>query len=381
MMHISRLRLMNWRNFRAVDVSLGERMFVVGSNASGKSNLLDIFRFLKDVARPDGGLQKAVIKRGGLSKIRNLGATKSSRVEIEVGLTDVKTKIQWLYELHLFQKRNGIDQFEISKERVVKNNDVILDRPDSKDQEDSIRLTQTSLEQVMANKDFREIAEHFSLICYMHLVPQLVRYSNAFPGPGVEDDPFGQHFMERVAKTGEKTRKNRLKKIEDVLRIAVPQLKHLEDIKDEMGIPHLEMSGHHWRPPLGNQREDQFSDGMLRLVGLLWFLLETEGLLLLEEPELSIHDGVLDKLPALMHRMKKKKSQVFVSTHSQTLLADRGIGGEEVLMLLPGEEGTLVRPASDLEDVKVLLQSGMSAAEVVIPRTAPENIQELGLIR
>lgn len=109
--------------------------------------------------------------------------------------------------------------------------------------------------------------------------------------------------------------------------------------------------------------------------------METEGLLLLEEPELSIHDSVLDKLPALMHRMKKKKSQVFVSTHSQTLLADRGIGGEEVLMLLPGEDGTLVRVASDVEDVKILLQSGMSAAEVVIPKTAPINIQELGLIR
>ena len=148
-MFISKLHLINWRNFKTVDIPLEERMFIVGPNASGKSNLLDVFRFLKDIAKPDGGLQKAVMKRGGLSKIRNLSARKSAQVEIEVGLTDTKNK-------------------------------------------------------------------------------------------------------------------------------------------------------NHWLPHAGNQREDQFSDGMLRLVGLLWSLLETETLLLLEEPELSLHDSVVEKLPPLM---------------------------------------------------------------------------------
>ncbi len=380
-MYISTLRLMNFKNFKEVNVSLGERMFVVGPNASGKSNLLDAFRFLKDIAKPGGGLQKAVIQRGGLSRIRNLSAPLRSQVEIEVGMDDKKNKTRWVYELHLFQKKNGNNQFEIAKEQVVKNGDVILNRPDFTDKEDSVRLTQTSLEQVMANKDFREIAEHFSSICYMHLVPQLIRYSNAFPGPGVEEDPFGQHFIERIAKIPGKTRKNRLKKIEDTLRIVVPQLKHLKEIKDEMGVPHLEVGYHHWRPQAGNQGEDQFSDGMLRLVGLLWSLLESDTLLLLEEPELSLHDTVVDKLPSLMYRLKRKKSQVFISTHSQSLLADKGIGGEEILMLIPGKEGTSVQVASDLKDVRVLLESGMSAADVVIPKTAPEHIYQLVSIK
>ena len=37
-------------------------------------------------------------------------------------------------------------------------------------------------------------------------------------------------------------------------------------------------------PMQARQREDQFSDGALRLVGLLWTLLEGDALLLLEEP-------------------------------------------------------------------------------------------------
>ena len=60
-MLISKLKLQNWRNFRKMEVALRERVFVIGPNASGKSNLLDVFRFLRDVAQPNGGgLQRAI---------------------------------------------------------------------------------------------------------------------------------------------------------------------------------------------------------------------------------------------------------------------------------------------------------------------------------
>ena len=70
-MIISRLIAKNWRNFQHVDIQLNERQFIVGPNASGKSNLLDIFRFLRDIVKVEGGgFQKAVKDRGGVSKIR-----------------------------------------------------------------------------------------------------------------------------------------------------------------------------------------------------------------------------------------------------------------------------------------------------------------------
>ena len=64
-MIISHIILRNWKNFRKVDVDLKERSFVVGPNASGKSNFLDAFRFLRDIAKPGGGLQKAISSREG----------------------------------------------------------------------------------------------------------------------------------------------------------------------------------------------------------------------------------------------------------------------------------------------------------------------------
>ena len=79
-MIINRLIAKNWRNFQQIDVNLSERQFVVGANASGKSNLLDIFRFLRDMVKAEGGgFQKAVKDRGGVPKIRNLASAARSR--------------------------------------------------------------------------------------------------------------------------------------------------------------------------------------------------------------------------------------------------------------------------------------------------------------
>jgi predicted ATPase len=54
-MIVTHVVLKNWRNFRAVNVPLRERSFLLGPNASGKSNFLDVFRFLRDVSKPQGG--------------------------------------------------------------------------------------------------------------------------------------------------------------------------------------------------------------------------------------------------------------------------------------------------------------------------------------
>ncbi|MEY3402024.1 MAG: hypothetical protein RLZZ86_1639, partial [Cyanobacteriota bacterium] len=123
-----------------------------------------------------------------------------------------------------------------------------------------------------------------------------------------------------------------------------------------------------WRPQAGKQREDQFSDGTLRLIGLLWSLLESDSLLLLEEPELSLNAAIVKKLPSLMYRIQRqKKRQIILTTHSADLLEDEGIGGEEILLLTPSLEGTKVTTASSIDNVRDLLEGGLSIAEAVLP--------------
>jgi predicted ATPase len=378
-MIVSHIVLKNWRNFRHVEVDLGNRVFLVGPNASGKSNFLDVFRFLRDIAKRGGGLQTAIADRGGLSKIRCLAARKHPDVEIHVWLSEYSSRTPlWKYEIGIKQESTGVHRPFVGYENVLHNGTLVLERPNQEDEADFLRRTQTHLEQISANQKFRPIARFFESVSYLHMVPQLLRHPEAFTGPGIAGDPFGRNFLETVARTPKNTRRSRLGKIEKALRIAVPYLKQLTDTKDEAGVPHLEAIYEHWRPKGARQREDQFSDGTLRLLGLLWALLEGDSLLLLEEPELSLNAGIVRRLPSLMYQLQnQKKRQIMLSTHSVDLLQDGGIGGEELLELVPAKEGTEVALASSKKDIRALLEGGLTVGEVVMPRATPKSVDQL----
>ena len=375
---------MNWRNFHSVAIDLRDRMFIVGPNASGKSNFLDVFRFLRDIAKGGGGLQKGIDDRGGVSTLRCLSARRDPSIKIRVELKNdhAETTPKWVYEIAFAQQTRGDRKPYLIREQVWEQGKCILDRPDKEDEKDKDRLTQTSLEQINANSGFREISRFFEKVTYLHLVPQLVRHPREFSGPGISGDPFGRSFLERIGSVPEKTRKSRLATIEKSLQIAIPQLTKLEFVTDLKGggIPHLEAVHEHWRPGAGKQREREFSDGTLRLIGLLWSLLEGDSLLLLEEPELSLNSAIVEKLAPLFHRIQRqKKRQLLISTHSADLLSDKGIAPEEVLLLEPRKEGTSVTTASAIKDVTALLDAGMNIGETVLPRTRPSNINQLTL--
>ena len=382
-MIVSHFSVKNWRNFRSVDVDLRERQFIVGANASGKSNLLDVFRFLRDIAKTEGGgLQKAVKDRGGVSKIRSLAARSDPEIAIEVHLADrAGESPKWRYALGLRQETRGYRHTYLTYERIWKESQQILNRPVAKDRKDKERLTQTFLEQINVNADFRDLVRFFQAVTYLHLVPQLLRFAGSLQGRTLEDDPFGQGFLERLAKTSEKTRRSRLLKVEKALKVAVPQLEQLEFTRDSAtGHPHLQALYAHWRPKAGLQREDQFSDGTLRLIGLLWSLLESDSLLLLEEPELSLNSAIVAQLaPIISRQQRNRRRQVLVSTHSDSLLIDKGIDGREVLLLVPAKEGTEVKVAAEIDEVRVLLESGFTVGEVVLPRTKPADSEHLSL--
>ncbi|MGE5543278.1 MAG: AAA family ATPase [Bacillota bacterium] len=375
-MRFSRVSLENWRNFKHVEVSLSNRAFLVGPNASGKSNFLDAFRFLHDIASLGGGLQQAVTTRGGVSRIRCLAARRNPDVVVNVDLSEGEEHL-WRYRLAFSQDNNR--RPIVKSEQVWRGDRQEIDRPDENDRDDPDRLYQTNLEQVMANKGFRDVAEFFRATSYYHIVPQLIRDPDR--SAGKQADPFGGDFLEQVSRTQKKTQQSRLKRIREALRVAIPQLKALELFKDERGIPHLRGKYQHWRSEGAWQTELDFSDGTLRLMGLLWTLLAGSGPILLEEPELSLHPEVVRQIPQMIARVQRKRPlrQVMLSTHSSDLLSDEGIGVEEVLLFMPGEEGTRVNPVAHIHDARSLLESGINLAEIAMAKTSPRDAKQLSL--
>ena len=383
-MLVSRLRLKNWRNFRNLEVPLHEVSYVLGPNASGKSNLLDVFRFLRDVSKPrGGGLQTAISDRGGISKLRCLHARAHPEVVVDVELSETADRpMQWRYLLGFKSEGKGLQRVLVSREEVWKGDKRLLERPGPGEEQDLALLTQTHLEQIQANKEFRELATFFADTTYLHLVPQLLKYSEKIGGRQLADDPFGQGFLDRLAKTPEKTRTARLNKINLALSKAVPHFQELKFEKDELGHPHLEALYQHHRPNAGWQSEEHFSDGTLRLIGLLWSLLDGNSMLLLEEPELSLNDAIVLEIPQIVERLqrgRKVRRQILVSTHSNVLLSNQGIDGRGVVLLVPSPEGTQARTLNKEEEGALV--DGLSIAEVVLPKTRPDKASELGQLK
>ena len=92
------VRLKNWKNFVSADVALSERVFLVGPNASGKSNFLDALRFLRDLASSGGGFQQATTRRGGVKAIRCLAARRYPDIEIDAAIVIDNDPKPWRYE-------------------------------------------------------------------------------------------------------------------------------------------------------------------------------------------------------------------------------------------------------------------------------------------
>lgn len=379
-LYFSRVKLENWRNFKTANVALSRRVFMVGPNAVGKSNLLNVFRFLRDLVTEGGGLVQACKSRDGVGKIRSVFARNNPVISIEVDVADAASGRQcWKYEIAFTHAGGSDDTPVIRRERVMRYEDgeevelPLLRRPDVDDQGDPQRLRQTAIQQLSENKEFRELAEFFRSVQYLHLVPQLVREGQD-PIPGtIGSDPYGRDLLERIRNTPRRTQQARLRRIEEAVKLAVEPLERLELVMDERGRPHLQAVFKHWRPRGAYQDERQFSDGTLRLIGLLWSLQEKGGPLLLEEPELSLHAAFVARLAPFIARAQRKSGgrQVLISTHSADLLADEAIGSDEVVLVRPAQEGAEAITGFDVQEVRELMEAGLTAAEVALPRTKP----------
>jgi predicted ATPase len=379
---ITRIELKNWRNFQHASLVVGRRLFLVGPNAAGKSNFLDAIRFLRDLTIDGGGLQQALKIRGGVPRVRNLAAGNYNhgRVLIAATIGDDASLDTWTYTLEFTTEQRGHRRPVVHQETVEHDGRLLIQRPDADDGGDPDRLTQTYLEQVNANREFRAVAEFFASTRYLHLVPQVIREPDR--GADRVDDPFGGDFLQQVARTSQRKRIATLKRINNALQIAVPQLDELTLERDAEGRPHLEARYAHWRMVGARQNERDFSDGTLRLIGLLWALQEegtNAGPVLLEEPELSLHSGIVRLLPTMLAAAQERTDrQVFVSTHAAEVMEDEGLGLDEVALLKPGSNGTVATLVSDIPDVREEVEElGLSLAESLPAHTRPPDLDRL----
>lgn len=98
-------------------------------------------------------------------------------IDVDVSASADDEVPAWRHVLGFKPEGKGAQRILISREEVWREGECLFQRPDEQDKGDVMLLTQTRLEQIGANQQFRVLADFFGAINYLHLVPQLLRFA------------------------------------------------------------------------------------------------------------------------------------------------------------------------------------------------------------
>ena len=110
-MSIKRIEVRNFKSFEELKIDLGKFNVIIGANASGKSNFVHIFEFLRDIT--SSGLNNAISMQGGVEYLRNMNIGASEPLSIKVVFDPGFEWLGWI---------KGIKTYEVIYEFALRFN-------------------------------------------------------------------------------------------------------------------------------------------------------------------------------------------------------------------------------------------------------------------
>ena len=83
-MLLTGLKIKNFKSIASADIDFEPLTMLVGANASGKSNLINVFRFISNITTE--GIDNAVALQGGIPYLANASLPKGTPIEISFTL-------------------------------------------------------------------------------------------------------------------------------------------------------------------------------------------------------------------------------------------------------------------------------------------------------
>lgn len=325
---ITRVKVSNFKSFDKLEVELRPLNIVVGSNAAGKSNFLEIFRFIRDTVIE--GLENAVSLQGGMEFLLNLQSGSLQPVSLEV------TFEQSIYRLEL-APTPAMQGFEVIA-------DEVLPHP-----------TPSRLVQLLF--DTAAPLEHE--IAIFDLDPKLPKRAAPISGRAhLEPDGSNLALVLRNLLQDQDDRAAFLRLIRDVL----PFIENLdvERFADKSLLLAAKESFSNRSIPASF-----LSDGTIHLAALIVALyFHPARVVIIEEPERNIHPHLISKLVRMLVDASQKK-QVIVTTHNPELVKHADLA--DLLLVTRDEKGFshVTRPAESAE-LKVFLENDLGVDELYV---------------
>jgi len=410
-MAITNLKVSNFKSFKDLDLNLGPFNVVIGANAAGKSNFVEIFKFLRTVQQED--LVDAISLHGGPDSIlnRNVGSSKPLRMRTvsdqkmtwpgQVGCFAYETTYE--FSLQAGSLPNGLRvgderfvqrlrttaedeqiEFEIAILMSEGKRKVEISPPDISERIKDRRSHLGPSSSLTLHAYIEQLREVFSgaatnaLLPHLGLFGMIRPFGNLFGRVGVYDidpravkrphdtagraalDEHGENLalvLKKILADPEKSRK-----FHNLVRYLLPFVAEVGTEKYLGESVLLRLREEYYE---GDLLANLLSDGTVDVVALIIALFfEDKDVVIIEEPERNIHPHLISGLVTLMKDAARNK-QVIITTHSPEVVRHAGV--ENLLLLSRDKEGfsTVSKPA-EKEAVKVFLKNELGLDELFV---------------
>lgn len=324
---ILKLLLKRFRSVPLEQISFDNPLFLVGQNGSGKSNVADAFAFLAEAM--SAPLQAVFDNRGGISSVRNRSSGSSYPPNLGMAVSfgpigDEVASGHYAFEI-VARPDYG---FEVKREQCIIRNvagrQAFYDRTNQEFRSSiaglspAIERNSLCLPLVGGDARFAPVFQTLMRMRVYSIEPATLRTFQE-PDSGVSLRRDGSNAASVLADIRRQSQDD-LREVEEALATIVPGIKHVESAKHANKL--LLRFTQEW----GKSKKLSFdahnmSDGTLRALGIILSVYQTPApsLMVVEEPEATIHPGALGAILDLIHTASTRM-QVLVTTHSPELL-------------------------------------------------------------
>jgi len=414
-MAIKKIKISNFKSFKDLEIKLDKFNVLIGANASGKSNFIQIFKFLRDIT--NYGLDNAISMQGGIEYLRNVNVGSSENFSLEVvfdqkfvpalkitgkGLIEIEP-YETIYKFALKFKKRG-QGFEIVEDKLTQKC-VFFQRKNEKgtipgkekvgEGEIIYSVTNGEINVDLIPKELgvkkenivlsflREkklesktlLIEHPLHIFYwdiFHLFsdslsiydfdPKLPKKGTPITGKAeLEEDGSNLAIvLKNILENKDKKRK-----FSNLVKELLPFVDNLdvEKFADKSLLFKLReiYTKKHYLPSF------LISDGTINITALiiaLYFNKKPLTLTIIEEPERNIHPYLISKVIGMMKDASQKK-QIIVTTHNPEMVKHAEV--ENILLISRDKEGfSVISKPYEKEKVKKFLQNEPGIEELYV---------------